>query len=284
MSLTSDRFYSHDAFSNIGSAPPPPLPNSGDSNNNDSNHNQQQHQQQQGQGQGPPQSIHSKNSSNGSSTLSLSNNINNLNLNTGNGNGTGSGSNYTTSNVTTPISNHPNSISSSNSLALQPLEPTNTKIHTTIHRKNGWVHVKDEGLISFRWPKKYLILTETSLDFFKNDDKIELSFSIPLLHINKCIKNQMRTHCFEIVHRSKSTFVAVKTETELYMWIDSILAKCPRDGFSRPINFKHETHVHYDPSNGNYSGFGISNELNNMLENSNINNEDIARDPQAVVD
>ncbi|GME79769.1 unnamed protein product [[Candida] boidinii] len=68
------------------------------------------------------------------------------------------------------------------------------------------------------------------------------------------------------------------------MWIDSILAKCPRDGFSRPINFKHETHVHYDPSNGNYSGFGISNELNNMLENSNINNEDIARDPQAVVD
>ena len=117
------------------------------------------------------------------------------------------------------------------------------KIHSTVHRKSGWVHVKDEGPFSFRWPKKWLVLSETSLDFFKSNDKSELWFRIPLLHIQRCVKNQLRDNCFEIQHKTKSTFIQVKSDQELNMWIDSILAKCPREGFSTPLKDTDEAKV-----------------------------------------
>lgn len=158
------------------------------------------------------------------------------------------------------------------------------KIHTTVHRKSGWVQVKDEGIISFRWPKKYLVLGESSLDFFKNDDKAELWYRIPLLHVSNCIRNQMKENCFEIQHKTKSTFVCAKTDQEMNMWIDSILAKCPREGFSTPLKVTHEAKVSYDALNGTFKVKGIPTEWLALLKGSNITYEDFAADPSAVID
>lgn len=158
------------------------------------------------------------------------------------------------------------------------------KIHSTVHRKSGWVHVKDEGPFSFRWPKKWLVLSETSLDFFKSNDKSELWFRIPLLHIQRCVKNQLRDNCFEIQHKTKSTFIQVKSDQELNMWIDSILAKCPREGFSTPLKVTHEAKVSYDALNGTFKVKGIPPEWLALLKGSNITYEDFAADPSAVID
>lgn len=158
------------------------------------------------------------------------------------------------------------------------------KIHSTVHRKSGWVHVKDDGLIAFRWPKKWLVLSETSLDFFKSNDNTELWFRIPLLHVQACVKNQMRDNCFEIQHKTKSTFVQVRSDQELNMWIDSILAKCPREGFSTPLKVTHEAKVSYDAMNGTFKVKGIPPEWLALLKGSNITYEDFAADPSAVID
>lgn len=158
------------------------------------------------------------------------------------------------------------------------------RIHTTVHRKGGWVQVKDEGLMAFRWPKKYMVLSDTSLEFYKNEDKNELWDRIPLLHISSCFKNQLRTHCVEIVHRSKSTYIALKSEQDLNMWIDSILAKCPKEGFSKPIKVTHEAQVSYDPTDGSFKVKGIPPEWVALLKGSNITYEDFAADPGAVMD
>lgn len=158
------------------------------------------------------------------------------------------------------------------------------KIHSTVHRKSGWVNVKDEGIISFRWPKKYLVLGETSLDFFKSDDKAELWYRIPLLHVSNCVKNQMKENCFEIQHKGKSTFICAKTDQEMNMWIDSILAKCPKEGFSKPLKVTHEAKVSYDASNGTFKVKGIPPEWLALLKGSNITYEDFAADPSAVID
>ncbi|KAH3666516.1 hypothetical protein OGAPHI_003512 [Ogataea philodendri] len=172
--------------------------------------------------------------------------------------------------------------SASNANNSSDLTANRLRIHATIYRKSGWVQVKEDGLISFRWPKKFLVLSESSLEFYKNDEKTELSMRIPLLHISGCFKNQIKTFCFEITHRSKSTFVSVKTEKELNMWIDCILAKCPKEGFSKPITVTHETHVGFDPSSGQLTG--VPAKWMALLKGSNITSEDVAADPTAVID
>ena len=161
---------------------------------------------------------------------------------------------------------------------------TQQKIHTTIHRRSGWVQVKDEGIMSFRWLKKYMVLNETSLELYKSEDKSEIWDRISLLHITGCFKNQIRSHCIEIVHGGKSTFVVVKSEQEVNMWIDSILAKCPKEGFSKPIKVTHEAQVSYDPIDGSFKVKGIPPEWIALLKGSNITYEDFAADPGAVID
>ena len=163
---------------------------------------------------------------------------------------------------------------------------TNTmKIHTTVHRKSGWVNVKDDGIISFRWPRKYLVLTENSLDFFKSDDKHELWLRIPLLHILNCFRNQMKDNCFEIQFKgNKSIYISTKSDKEMNSWIDLILTKCPREGFSKPLKVTHEAKVSYDASNGTFKVKGIPPEWLALLKGSNITYEDFAADPSAVID
>lgn len=158
------------------------------------------------------------------------------------------------------------------------------KIMHTVHRKSGWVQVKDDGIISFRWPKKYLVLSETSIDFFKSEEKSELWYRIPLLHVYNCVKNQMKENCFEIQHKTKSTFVTTKSDQEMNMWIDSILAKCPKEGFSTPLKVTHEAKVSYDAQNGTFKVKGIPPEWLALLKGSNITYEDFAADPSAVID
>ena len=50
--------------------------------------------------------------------------------------------------------------------------PQAQKIHTTVHRRSGWVQVKDEGIMSFRWLKKFMVLSETSLELYKKRGEI----------------------------------------------------------------------------------------------------------------
>ncbi|KAF6011884.1 hypothetical protein HII13_002352 [Brettanomyces bruxellensis] len=185
-------------------------------------------------------------------------------------------------------SGHSQSTESGSSALTQPnfasAMPQAQKIHTTVHRRSGWVQVKDEGIMSFRWLKKFMVLSETSLELYKNEEKSELWDRIPLLHISGCFKNQIRSHCIEIVHRSKSTFVVVKSEQDVNMWIDSILAKCPKEGFSKPIKVTHEAQVSYDPIDGSFKVKGIPPEWIALLKGSNITYEDFAADPGAVID
>ncbi|CDK24129.1 unnamed protein product [Kuraishia capsulata CBS 1993] len=166
-------------------------------------------------------------------------------------------------------------------------------IHTTINlkKRQGWVQVKDEGLISFRWPKKYLVLNESTLDFYKNDtyNHDDVWLSMPLFNISSVVKNQMKPNCFEIVLRrqsssnQKSVFVSVKSEKDLNTWIDSILSKCPLTlGFSNPINFTHKVHVGFDPASGSFTGLPAT--WKSLLQQSHITTEDWSKDPLAVIE
>ncbi|ODV94900.1 hypothetical protein PACTADRAFT_43640 [Pachysolen tannophilus NRRL Y-2460] len=173
--------------------------------------------------------------------------------------------------------------------------------HHHIHKgREGYIHVKDEGIMSFRWPKRYLALNQTTLDFYKNDAKDEISLSIPLINITNLTRNQVRPFCFEILrsHNQKSIFVSVKSDNDLYGWIDAIFAKCGGDigglsgkkgivtggmgsAVSNPTNFTHKVHVGFDPASGAFTG--LPDEWKALLKHSHITSEDWNKDPGAVI-
>lgn len=176
-----------------------------------------------------------------------------------------------------------NQVTSINHAAASPAIPANRRT-MTVHRKTGWVQVKDEGIMSFRWLKRYLVLAETSLDLYKSDDRSELWARIPLMHITGCLRSQLRDHCVEIAHSGKATFFSARSEREANVWVDSILARCPKEGFSRPLRVTHEAQVSYDPIDGSFRVRGIPPEWIALLKGSNITYEDFAADPGAVID
>src|SRR6201999_2686109 len=73
----------------------------------------------------------------------------------------------------------------------------------------------------------------------------------------------------------------VKSDDDLYEWIDFIYARCPgMGGVSNPTNFSHAVHVGFDPQTGEF--VGLPPEWSKLLNSSAITKEDYERNPQAV--
>lgn len=140
--------------------------------------------------------------------------------------------------------------------------------------------------MAFRWLKRYLVLTESSLEFYKSDNhRDEKWLSIPLISVSNLIRNQIKPCCFEIVrvHGLKSLFVSVKSDGDLFSWIDIIMSRCPLTGaVSNPINFTHKVHVGFDPASGAFTGLPDS--WKTLLKHSHITSEDWTKDPMAVIE
>jgi len=166
------------------------------------------------------------------------------------------------------------------------LSLTNDNGGNKIIRRQGWVQVKDEGLMSFRWPKRYLVLNDSNLIFYKNDSKDEIWIKISLTSIVNLSRVQLRPYCFELIRNTgvkKSLFISLKTINDLFGWLDAIFAKCPLTGtVSSPTNFTHKVHVGFDPTSGNFTG--LPENWKRLLEHSKITNEDWSKDPVAVIE
>ncbi|KAH3688946.1 hypothetical protein WICPIJ_000074 [Wickerhamomyces pijperi] len=206
----------------------------------------------------------------------------------------------TSSNKTTPLGLIHNNTSNSISVGgTTPLSSNFQVNHNKIVRRQGWVQVKDEGLMSFRWPKRFLVLTDSNVTFYKADDKEEIWLKIPVSTIVTLTKVQQRPYCFELIRNAntssigaltvnatgnkKSLFVSVKTQSDLDGWLDAIFAKCPLTGtVSSPTNFTHKVHVGFDPTSGNFTG--LPDNWKKLLQHSKITNEDWSKNPVAVIE
>ena len=166
--------------------------------------------------------------------------------------------------------------------------------------KTGWASIKEDGIKSFIWTKKYLILREYALDFNKNETATSSSLTIPLKDIIAVNRVDTKPYCFEIVRSTNASsgasmtslandaprrvvLVSVKTDAELYSWIDEVYQRCPSmGGVSNPTNFTHKVHVGFDPVSGGFTG--LPDEWEKLLTASAITREDYAKNPQAVLE
>ena len=201
------------------------------------------------------------------------------------------------SNMSSLSISSPVSFGSSQSL-LPPGGPLSAGVDKKV--KTGWASVKEDGLKAFLWTKKFLVLREYALDFNKTETSTTTSLTILLKDIISVNRVDTKAFCFEIVRSPNASsgasissmatdssrrivLVSVKTDAELYSWIDEVYQRCPSmGGVSNPTNFTHKVHVGFDPVSGGFTG--LPDEWEKLLTASAITREDYAKNPQAVIE
>lgn len=185
-------------------------------------------------------------------------------------------------------------------------------------RQSGWVHVKDDGIFtSFRWNKRFMVINDKTLNFYKNEPILHANIhidsqtaaanspdlSFPLnqvgsIQLKPNTGNTKQSHTLEILPKNngKSILILIKHHNDYLDWVDAFTAKCPLvnigsaigngstniAGVSSPINFTHKVHVGFDPASGNFTG--LPDTWKNLLQHSKITNEDWKKDPVAVIE
>lgn len=148
--------------------------------------------------------------------------------------------------------------------------------------RNGWASVKEES--AWIWVKKFLVLRESSLEIYKNELSSTPGTKLRLREVNNVSRTDARPFCFEISRGSnnKSMLFSVKSDSELYEWIDDIYSRCPLMGVSNPTNFHHSVHVFIDQEKGGFAG--LPEEWAKLLTASAITKDDYAKNPEAVIE
>ncbi|KAL7937668.1 PAK kinase [Trichoderma chlorosporum] len=162
-------------------------------------------------------------------------------------------------------------------------------------RKEGWASIKENKNLFQPWKNKYLILRKEAIDFHKAEGG-KVAYSLHLKDVTNVGRVEAAGNIFEIKRRAdgssnspgdddgennKALHIKVKTEDDLYEWIDFIYGACPgMGGVSNPTNFSHAVHVGFDPQTGEF--VGLPPEWSKLLNSSAITKEDYERNPQAV--
>ncbi|GIK00531.1 protein kinase [Aspergillus viridinutans] len=165
--------------------------------------------------------------------------------------------------------------------------------------KEGYVRCKEDKFLA-TWNQRYLILREFRLDFLKNETG-KVVLSIPLNTVTSVSRSEDTRMAFEIIRlanakdaASKTALITrdvptktitceVKSDDEIYDWIDKIYERCPgMGGVSNPTNFSHRVHVGFDPQTGAF--VGLPPEWEKLLTASAITKEDYKKNPQAVIE
>lgn len=94
-------------------------------------------------------------------------------------------------------------------------------------------------------------------------------------------RTDLKPYCIEIETREKTFYLQLKSDEELYGWMDDIYMRSPL-GASSPTNFVHQVHVGFDPVSGSFTG--LPEQWMRLLTRSAITKEDYAKNPQAVLD
>ncbi|KAJ3319666.1 Protein kinase [Boothiomyces sp. JEL0866] len=145
----------------------------------------------------------------------------------------------------------------------------------------GFLKVKEDGLRSFLWPKRWIVLKESALIVYKSKASSNPIIVIMLKDLERVERTDLQPYCIELSTRDRSYYFSCSTDSELYHWLDQIYNLSPL-GISEPSNFTHNVHVGFDSTNGGFTG--LPNEWKALLQQSSLTKEEIDNNPKAVYD
>lgn len=188
---------------------------------------------------------------------------------------------------------------------VDPLTPPLSRSTTlTENHGGGGVAIIKEGAARCKegllWKNRYLILRAYQLDFQKGQDG-KVSMSIQLKDVTGVSRSESNPLSFEITRVAttgtnptglaaasrdlpqKTIVCQLKSDDEIYEWIDVIYNRCPgMGGVSNPTNFSHRIHVGFDPVTGSFVGLPV--EWERLLTASAITKQDYQEHPQVVLE
>ncbi|KAI8900569.1 kinase-like domain-containing protein [Globomyces pollinis-pini] len=154
---------------------------------------------------------------------------------------------------------------------------------TTVVRKKGNILIRDSGLRSFIWSKRFLQLRDQMLTIHKNENTYQAMMIILLKEVDSVQRSILKPYCFEVITKDKSFYFSCDTDSELYSWIEEIYSRSPNGiASSGPTNVQHNVHVGYDMNTGTFEGLPTS--WKAILQQSSISKEEMANNPQVVLD
>ncbi|CEQ41786.1 SPOSA6832_03535, partial [Sporobolomyces salmonicolor] len=178
------------------------------------------------------------------------------------------------------------------------------RTHAQTIVRRGWVSVKEDGLRAWIWSKRWLVLREQTLSFYKNEvswlsiasrpchepmspirrqaSTSAASIVVQLQDLTSVTREDLKPFCISLVTPARTFYLALKSDEELYGWMDDVYARSPLMGVSSPTNFVHQVHVGFDPVSGAFTG--LPEQWTRLLTSSAITKEDYAKNPQAVLD
>lgn len=92
----------------------------------------------------------------------------------------------------------------------------------------------------------------------------------------------MKPYCFQLRTNDKDFFISCKSDEEVYSWMDEIYNLSPLKSTSQPTNFQHKVHVGFNADSGRFTG--LPDEWKLLLSSSAISKDEMAKNPQAVLD
>ncbi|KAI9327985.1 p21 activated kinase [Obelidium mucronatum] len=150
--------------------------------------------------------------------------------------------------------------------------------------REGPASAKDEGMRSFLWSKRWLVLREATLGIYKNASAMQPMTMIMLRDVQSVQRSDLKAYSFELTmaNEEKTFNFACISDDEVYGWIDDIYQRLSRTGISGPTNFVHEVHVGVG-DDGLFRG--LPEAWKGILQSSALGHSDaLQQNPQAVMD
>lgn len=147
--------------------------------------------------------------------------------------------------------------------------------------KSDYVFVRDEGIRSFHWSKRWIVLHPQELTLHYSPDDASVVAAIPLSEINSVGRNEAKPFCLLVKTEKKKFYLSFPSEKGMFDWQDCIEKNAPMLAASVPTGFKHLNHVDFDPETGTFKG--LPDEWNNMLGNSKITADEMRENPEVVL-
>ena len=63
----------------------------------------------------------------------------------------------------------------------------------------------------------------------------------------------LKPFCIEIETKDKLVYLALRSDEEVYGWMEDVYSRSPLMGVSQPTNFVHQVHVGFDPVSGGFT-------------------------------
>ncbi|KAF8200262.1 STE/STE20/PAKA protein kinase [Pholiota molesta] len=148
--------------------------------------------------------------------------------------------------------------------------------------RQGMVSMKEDSFGNWLFQRKWLVLKEQTLSIHKSESSLQQQSVIMLRDIANVERIDMKPYCLLLEVKERRFYIALKSDEELYGWLDDVYSRSPLMGVSNPTNFVHKVHVGFDPVSGAFTG--MPEQWSKLLTKSAITREDYAKDPQAVLD